>query len=141
MENTENKQKKGLNIGVKSFLTAIIVIFVLMVATYVLTLVVPGGQYQRVEDENGNLLIDTAGGFTFIQGGLPFWKWLLSPVLVLGASGNGALIAVIAFLLVIGGVFNALDKCGLIKYMLDKLTNRFGKARYRLMWQKMPISI
>lgn len=133
MSNTENKQKKGLNIGVKSFLTAIIVIFVLMVATYVLTLIVPGGQYQRVEDENGNLLIDTAGGFTFIQGGLPFWKWLLSPVLVLGASGNGALIAVIAFLLVIGGVFNALDKCGLIKYMLDKLTNRFGKARYRLM--------
>jgi uncharacterized ion transporter superfamily protein YfcC len=58
---------------------------------------------------------------------------LLSPILVLGSAGNGALIAVIAFLLVIGGVFNSLDACGLIKYMLDRITHRFGGMRYRLM--------
>ncbi|MBR2330631.1 MAG: YfcC family protein [Clostridia bacterium] len=130
---SQEKEKQGLNISVKSFVTAIIVIFALMVLSYILTLVVPGGAYQRVEDENGNLIIDTQGGFSYVDGGLPFWKWLLSPILVLGASGNGALIAVIAFLLVIGGVFNSLDKCGLVKYMLGKLTNRFGAARYRLM--------
>jgi uncharacterized ion transporter superfamily protein YfcC len=129
----QEKEKQGLSISVKSFVTAIIVIFALMVLSYILTLVVPGGAYQRVEDENGNLIIDTQGGFSYVEGGLPFWKWLLSPILVLGASGNGALIAVIAFLLVIGGVFNSLDKCGLVKYMLGKLTNRFGVARYRLM--------
>ena len=129
----QEKEKQGLSISVKSFVTAIIVIFALMVLSYILTLVVPGGVYQRVEDENGNLIIDTQGGFSYVEGGLPFWKWLLSPILVLGASGNGALIAVIAFLLVIGGVFNSLDKCGLVKYMLGKLTNRFGVARYRLM--------
>ena len=129
----QEKEKQGLSISVKSFVTAIIVIFALMVLSYILTLVVPGGAYQRVEDENGNLIIDTQGGFSYVEGGLPFWKWLLSPILVLGASGNGALIAVIAFLLVIGGVFNSLDKCGLVKYMLGKLTNRFGAARYRLM--------
>ncbi|MBQ9730273.1 MAG: YfcC family protein [Clostridia bacterium] len=127
------ENKKGLNISVKSFITAIAVIFALMVATYLLTLFVPGGEYARVEDENGNLVIDTLGGFTQVQGGIPFWKWLLSPILVLGASGNGALIAVIAFLLVIGGIFNALDKCGIIKYMLDKLTYKFGAARYKLL--------
>lgn len=125
--------KNGLNINVKSFITAIIVIFVLMVATYVLTLVVPGGSYARVPDENGNLLIDTEGGFNNAQSGIPFWKWLLSPLLVLGASGNGALIAVIAFLLVIGGIFNSLDHCGLMKYMLDKMVHRFSAVRYRLM--------
>lgn len=130
---SQEKEKQGLSISVKSFVTAIIVIFALMVLSYILTLVVPGGAYQRVEDENGNLIIDTQGGFSYVDGGLPFWKWLLSPILVLGASGNGALIAVIAFLLVIGGVFNSLDKCGLVKYMLGKLTNRFGAARYRLM--------
>ena len=93
----EEQKKNGLNISVKSFLTAIIVIFALMVATYVITLVVPSGQYNRIEDENGNLLIDTVGGFSYTTGGIPFWKWLLSPVLVLGATGSGALIAVIAF--------------------------------------------
>ena len=129
---SETKQK-GLNIGAKSFITAIAVIFLLMVATYILTIFVPAGEYARVEDANGNLIIDIEGGFKYVQGGIPFWKWLLSPVLVLGAAGNGALIAVIAFLLVIGGIFSALDKCGFIKYMLDKLTHRFGGARYRLM--------
>ena len=72
-----SEEKKGLNIGVKSFLTAIVVIFILMVATYGLTFVVPGAY-------------------------MPFWQWALSPILVFGAECNGSLIAVIIFLLVIG---------------------------------------
>lgn len=129
---TKSKDK-GLHISTRSFLTAIAVIFALMVLTYLLTLTVPGGQYERVPDENGNLIVDTEGEFTYVDGGIPFWKWLLSPVLVLGASGSGALIAVIAFLLVIGGIFTVLDRCGLMQYMLDRLTARFGRTRYRLM--------
>ncbi len=126
-------EKKGLNISAKSFVTAIAVILALMVLTYLLTFLIPGGQYARVEDPNGNTVIDTAGGFTPVEGGLPFWKWLLSPVLVLGASGNGALIAVIAFLLVLGGVFNSLEKCRLMQYMLDRIVHRFGQRRYALL--------
>lgn len=101
-------EKKGLNISAKSFVSAILVIFLLMVLTYSLTFIVP-------------------------DAGLPFWKWALSPILVLSAEGNVSLIAVIAFLLVIGGVFNCLEKCGLMKYMLDKITFRYGKERYKLM--------
>lgn len=105
---SEKKENTGLNISAKSFITAIVVIFILMVLTYALTFIIPGG-------------------------GIPFWKWALSPVLVLGAEGNVSLIAVIVFLLVIGGVFNCLDKCGLMKYMLDTITYRFGKERYKLL--------
>ena len=105
---SNQKEKKGLNISAKSFVTAIVIIFVLMILTYILTFMIPGG-------------------------GIPFWKWALSPVLVLGAKGNGSIIAVIAFLLVIGGIFNALEKCGLMKYMLDKMTARFGHKRYTLL--------
>lgn len=105
---SKSTEEKGLNISAKSFITAIAVIFVLMVLTYGLTFVVPGG-------------------------GIPFWKWILSPVLVLGAKDNVSLIAVLIFLLVIGGVFNCLDKCGLMKYMLDRITYRFGKERYKLL--------
>lgn len=105
---SEKKENTGINISVKSFITAIIVIFVLMVLIYGLTFLIPGG-------------------------GIPFWKWALSPILVLGADGNVSLIAVIAFLLVIGGIFNCLDKCGLMQYMLDTITDRFGKERYKLL--------
>ena len=129
----ENKQKNQLNIGVKSFITAIVVIFALMIVAYVLTIVIPSGEYARIPDADGNLVIDTEGEFRYTEGGIPFWKWLLSPILVLGADGNGALIAVIAFLLVIGGIFTALDSCGLMRYMLEKMADRFGGVRYRLM--------
>ena len=100
--------KKGLDISAKSFITAIGVIFVLMTLTYGLTFIIPGG-------------------------GIPFWKWAASPILVIGGEDNVSLIAVLIFLLVIGGVFNCLDKCGLMKYMLDKITYRFGKERYKLL--------
>ena len=105
---SKTKEKTGINISVKSFITAIVVIFALMVLTYGLTFVIPGG-------------------------GIPFWKWALSPILVLGAEGNVSLIAVIVFLLVIGGIFNCLDKCGLMQYMLDTITDKFGKEKYKLL--------
>jgi len=128
----ENKTKT-LNVSVKSFLTAIVVILVLMVGTYVLTWFIPGGAYARVVDGAGNTVIDAAGGFSYVEGGLPFWKWILSPILVLGAEGGGLIAAILAFLLVIGGVFQSLDERGLMRHMLDKLVYRFGAHRYRLM--------
>ena len=127
---TENK---GLNVSVKSFAGAIAVILALMIFTYALTFFIPGGEYARTLDESGNTIVDAAGGFKYVDGGLPLWKWLLSPVLVLGADGGGMMIAIIAFLLVIGGVFNSLEAGGLMKYMLDKIVNRFGTARYKLL--------
>ena len=128
----ENKQK-GLNISTKSFAAAIVIIFLLMVGTYILTCMIPGGAYTRIPDENGNMIIDTSSGFSNVPGGLPFWKWILSPILVLGADGSAALIAVIVFLLVIGGVFNSLTEHGLMNYMLGRLVANFGAVRYRLM--------
>lgn len=131
MDQTNNK--KGLNISTKSFLTSILVIFVFMVLTYILTFLIPSGEYTRITDTNGNTIIDTSSAFTYVDGGISFGKWLLSPILVLGANGGGTTIAVIVFLLIIGGIFNSLDKCGLMKYMLDLIVYRYGKYRYRLM--------
>ena len=130
--NGEN-EKKGLDVNVKSFITAIIIIFALMCGTYLLTFIIPSGEYARMMDANGDMVIDTAAGFQYVEGGMPFWKWVLSPILVLAAEGSGTILAVIAFLLVIGGVFNGLDQCGLMKYMLDKIVDRFGASRYKLM--------
>jgi uncharacterized ion transporter superfamily protein YfcC len=126
-----SKQSKGLGISTKSFVAALAILFVLMCVTYAVTFIVPGGEYERVTDENGATVI-VSDSFMHVEGGLPFWKWVLSPFLVLGAEGNGTVIAVIAFLLVIGGVFNALDKSGIMKYMLDKIVHRFAKVRYKL---------
>ncbi|MBQ6388357.1 MAG: YfcC family protein [Mogibacterium sp.] len=132
-QNNDKKQSQGINIGVRSFIIAIGIIFLLMVATYVLTLFVPGGEYARTVDAAGHTVIDPAGGFRYVDGGIPFWKWLLSPFLVLGAEGSGTIIAVLIFLLVIGGVFNSLTAGGLMNYMLGKIVDRYGHVKYRLM--------
>ncbi len=129
----EENNRKTLNISVKSFLTAIVVILVLMIATYVLTFLIPGGEYARMVNDAGNTVIDPSGGFSLVEGGLPFRKWILSPLLVLGAEGGGLVAAILVFLLVIGGVFQSLDERGLMSYMLDKIVHRFGSHRYLLL--------
>ena len=127
------KESKGLSISVRSFITAIIVIFILMAISYALTFVVPSGEYARMVNEAGQTVVDTEAGFKYVDGGIPLWKWILSPILVLTGNGNGTLIAVIIFLLVIGGAFNCLDKSGIMNHMLDRITGRFGKSRYKLL--------
>ena len=105
------------SIRIKSFASALLVILALMIVAYVLTLAIPAGSYARIEDAQGNPVVDVTSGFSYKEGGIPFWKWILSPILVLGAEGSGALIAVIAFLLVIGGAiyhytpFNLKSNC------------------------------
>ncbi|MCQ2511778.1 MAG: TIGR00366 family protein [Lachnospiraceae bacterium] len=123
-----------MSISVKSFITAIIIIFVLMIVTYVLTFIIPGGQYVRTDDGSGNLIITMDSEFHYVDGGIPFWKWILSPFLVLGAPGSALIIAVIAFLLVIGGIFECLSRCNLMQYMLDKIAWKYGAKRYTFLF-------
>ena len=109
----KNKEKRKMEASVKSFVTAIAVIFVMMVLTYVLTFMIPGGY-------------------------IPFWKWILSPILVLFTEDAGSLIAIIALLIGLGGIFNTLDKFGVLRLLLDKVTAKFGKSR-RLLLAVIPV--
>lgn len=129
----KSKSKGGLDISVKSFITAIAVIFALMVLAYLLTFIIPSGEYARTVNEAGQSIIDMNAGFNYVEGNLPLWKWLLSPILVLAGSGSGTLIAVIIFLLVIGGAFNCLDKSGIMNHLLNTITKKYGGSRYKLL--------
>ena len=93
----------------KSFIVSSITIGALMIFTYVLTLV---------------LECD----------GISFGRWLLSPILALGSSSGSTTIAVLIFLLIIGGITNGLNSCGFMGYMLEKITYKYGKHRYMLMF-------
>ena len=93
----------------KSFLVSIITISLLMIFTYVLTL-------------------------TLQCDGISFLKWIASPILALGSSSGSTTIAVIIFLLIIGGITNGLNSCGFMEYMLNKIVSKYGKHRYTLMF-------
>ena len=109
----EKKKENEMDVGAKSFITAIIVIFIMMILTYGLTFMIPGG-------------------------GIPFWKWALSPILVLFGEDRASLIAIILLLVVLGGVFNCLDKFGILRLLLDKITEKFGE-RKRILLAVIPL--
>ena len=127
----EQKSKRVFNIGTRSFVAALIILFVLMALTYVLTRVLPAGEYQRVVTDGTESIVP--GTYQPVTGGIPFWKWLLSPFLALGASGSATVIAIIAFLLVIGGAFNAMDECGVLSYMFNRVYRMFEQQKYKLL--------
>lgn len=92
----------------KTFLVSIITLLVLMILTYVLTITVDCD-------------------------GLSFLKFIGSPFLVLGSSSSSTIIAIIAFLIIIGGIMEGLNKCGFLEYMINKIVSMYGNKRYQLM--------
>ena len=100
------------------------------------------GSYDRAATENGSVVV--AGTYHAVAGGIPFWRWLCAPVLVLFAEGGGTILAVLVFLLVIGGAFSALDAAGVMRYLLGKLHHKYAARRYRLLaaveWLQDPTS-
>ncbi len=125
----ENTRVMDLNI--KSFIGALVMLLLLMVLTYVLTFVVPSGSYKREIVDGVETIV--AGTYETSKGGMPFWRWILSPILVVGAEGGVTIIAIIIFLLIIGGAFTALDCAGVMSYMLSRIYNSFEHKRYKLL--------
>lgn len=126
-------QKSLQNISTISFIRAMIIIFVLMTFTYILTFIIPSGEYLRSLDASGNLIIDSNLSFSFVDGHISFFKWICSPILILFSEGSFSIIAIILFLMIIGGIFTCLDVCGLMRYMLDSITVKFQSKRYLLL--------
>ena len=121
----ENKQQGAFDkISIKSYISSLIIILALMIVTYVLTFVLKPGKYDEVTHVYSEI-----SNVNF-----PFWKFILSPFLVLGFDGNTMLIAILVFLCVIGGVFEALTRCKFMEYLLKKLVNKFYSRRYLLIY-------
>ena len=127
----EKQSKRVFNVGTRSFIAALIILFLLMGLTYALTLLLPAGEYARVITDGKESIV--SGTYQSVTGGIPFWKWLLSPFLALGSTGSGTVIAIIAFLLVIGGAFHAMDECGVLSDMFNRVYRMFETRKYRLL--------
>lgn len=136
MENTlssskQNENTKVFNINFSSFIMALVMIVVLMIATYGLTSVIPHGEFQR-EVINGQETVIN-GTYAETEGGISFIKWLASPFLVLTSKDAVTVLAISIFLLLVGGSFYALDAAGTLAYMLGSLYERFNEKKYLLL--------
>ncbi|MBQ7542059.1 MAG: YfcC family protein [Clostridia bacterium] len=126
--------EQGLHLNKKTILFILAAIIGIMIFVGVLTQVVPRGEYLR--DEAGTIIAsDESGATTYheIDFRLPFWKVLTAPVEVFGSSEALAGVAIIVFIVLIGGTFLILDKSGVLSYIMTSVANRFSKRKYLLL--------
>ena len=125
MENTKNK--KLINISTKTFIGVAILLFLCMVAAIIMTFVLPKSEFiYEGEKVIGVATLDEAGG-------IPIWKGILSPFLLLGADGGISIVMLCIFLLVIAGAFQAMNDNNGIKVIVGRIIERFKNRKFLLL--------
>ena len=122
----------GLKIGRRTFISTAAMLFGVMLFAFVLTQVVPTGVFERGETDGREIVI--AGSYVQTDdAALPFWRVLTAPFEVFAGPDAMIAIMVILSIMLIGGVFLILDKCGLIQYSMQLVIRRFEKRKYVLL--------
>lgn len=125
------QQQSGTRIGKRAFISAALILLVLMIGAGVLTRLVPAGQYQRTLKDGREVLDPTSFSLTQAQP-LHIWRWFTAPIEVLGSSDAVMVITIILFILLVGGSFAVLDHAGVIRTIIAHIVIRFRPRRYML---------
>lgn len=121
----EKKEKSFASINLKSFLSVVIILVVMLGICGILSLIIPQGAFAR--NDSGEII---AG--TFVQGdikGIEFWRIITAPFRVFFADSSLTIIMICLFLLVMSGVFNLLDKTNGLKIIMNKLVAKFNNKK------------
>ncbi|MBR4450328.1 MAG: hypothetical protein IKS39_00655, partial [Clostridia bacterium] len=129
-ENKDVKQEEqsGLKLNVKTILGVCAILLVIMAIAGALTQTVPRGLFDR--DAEG-MIID--GTYHEIDFKLPIWKIIASPVLVFASENITTGIAIVLFIVLLGGTFLILDKIGVLKYVMAIILKKFSDKKYVLL--------
>ena len=126
----ENKNNKLINISKKTFIGVAILLFLLMAVAITLTYVLPKGEFATLEngETDYNTLIDLGK-----EGGINIFKGIFSPFLLLGADGGISIIMLCIFLLVIAGVFQAMNDNNGIRVIVNRIIKTFKNQKFLLL--------
>ena len=129
----EQKAKKLINISTKTYLIALVMLSILIIASIILTYIIPRGAFgvvlvdgAEVTDYNNYYRLTDASGINLLKG-------ILAPILIL-ASGDGLSVIMLSlFLILIGAAFQAMSDCGGIKAIVNRIVKRFSNHRFLLL--------
>ena len=121
-------QKAGAQISRRSFIQAVVILFILMMIAGVMTLIIPAGHYARSTLE-GREVIDPASFQVVPKPDYPIWRWFTAPLEVLAGPNALTLITIILFILMVGASFAVLEYSGVIKDVLGRLVAHFGARK------------
>mgnify|MGYP006284502709 CR=1 FL=1 len=126
------ENKAGAQISKKAFTQSVIILAVIMLAAGVMTRVIPAGSFQRAMVEGREMLVPDS--YQRVQRpDYPAWRWLTAPVEVLWGEDSLLVIAIIFFILFVGGSFAVLEKSGILEAGLGWIVNRFQGRKYQLL--------
>ena len=136
MSNKENltteSKELGISLDKKTVIAIITALVVIMAFVGVLTQVLPRGEYDVIVENGYEQIVD--GTYKELNDyKMPIWKILLAPILCFTSSYAGTGILIIVMVVLIGGAFLILDKCGVLKYIMAVLINKFSNRKYTLM--------
>ncbi|MBL8062410.1 MAG: YfcC family protein [Anaerolineales bacterium] len=127
------EQKAGAQIGKRAFIQSLVILFVLMMVAGILTLVVPAGQYTRIEVD-GRETIDPTSFQLTERPDYPIWRWFVAPLEVLGSDSGLTVIVIIVVLFFAGGAFAVMDKTGTLRAFIGRIVRQFSGRKYTLLW-------
>ena len=124
-EKVVKKEKAFATINVKSFVSVVIILTVMIAICGILSLVIPQGEFLR--NANGEII---AGTYTKgeVQG-IAFWRIITAPFRVFFVDGGITILMICLFLLIMSGVFNLLDKTNGIKVIMSKVVSKFENKK------------
>lgn len=129
----ENKSiDMGLQLNKKTMIALTLVLLAVLAFIGVLTQTMPRGEYEVAVQNGHEVIVD--GTYTLLEDyKMPVWKILLSPILCFASSQAATGITIILMIILIGGSFLILDKCGILKYIMATLIKKFSHKKYTLM--------
>ncbi|MCA1899542.1 MAG: AbgT family transporter [Chloroflexi bacterium] len=126
------EEKSGAQISQKAFIQSLLILLALMVFAGILTLVVPAGQYQRVEADGRETILPDSFAFTE-RPDYPIWRWFTAPLEVVTGPDGLTVIVIVVFILMVGVAFAIMDKSGILKAALARIVRRFAGQKYTLL--------
>lgn len=136
---TEKKKTDGLHIDKKTIISITAILLAVYILAGALTRILPRGEYNMfLDEETGKSAITQESEYQPLEDyTMPLWKIIAAPVMVFadeetrdtGMTG----ILIIAFIVLMGGTFLLLDRCGVLKYLVALVVKKFSRKKYLLM--------
>ncbi len=136
---TQKKKTDGLHIDKKTIISITAILLVVYILAGALTRILPRGEYNMFLDEDsGKMAITQESEYQPLEDyTMPLWKIIAAPVMVFADSETRDTgmtgILIIAFIVLMGGTFLLLDRCGVLKYLVALVVRKFSHRKYLLM--------
>lgn len=128
----DSLQGNSIKINQRTFISAFLILFCLMLVAGSLTYLIPAGEFQRDYSQAREMVVP--GTFQYTEtSGYPVWRWFTAPIEVLWGPDSLMIITIILFILIIGGAFTVLNQTGVLATAIEKIASGLGHKKYLLL--------